>query len=512
MLKKIFFSFILILGAATLHAQEALPTNLEVADSLPRQTFVVDEVAAIVGNSAILLSDIEMMAGRVMEQRKTQGTLSTRTEKEEAFELLLTQHLLSTRARMDSLDKEMNPIEPMVEKEVERMIERAGSVAELERRQGKPIYQIKADITLDVKQSQLAQMMERKIRGKAKVNHGEVRKFVKTIPMDSMDLIPAQYIYSQIVKAPEQTDERRYAIRERLLEFRKRILSKDISLGALARLYSADRGTGMRGGEMGPQPASTFVAPFTDAAKSLKPGEVSEIVETEFGYHLIELISYDPPTDKIHVRHILLKPEFTVEESNQVEAELDSLITEINASRITFELAALEYSTDSETRENGGKAYNKRGYAETGDIRAASSRFMPDELMPADYRKISQLRPGQISEPFKTMDNKGNEVYKIVRLDQIIAAHAANIDDDYDILESVALQVKEAQVIDEWITEMIGKTYIDIKPAYLTYNLDRKEWREAAERSAEKKNIKVTDRPRPVLQSSTAPQITAAQK
>lgn len=496
MIKKITLALLLTFSLQTLWAQDSLADQNNLLDTTANPAQVVDEVAAIVGHSAILLSDIESMATRIVEMRKQQGTLSDKSEREEAFEMLLTQHLMATRARIDSLDKELNSVEPMIEKEVAKMIEFAGSVAELERRHGKPIYQIKADIALDVKQSELARAMERRIRSKAVVSHGEVRKFVSTMGLDSMELIPIQYVYSQIVKAPEQTDERKYAIRERLLEFRKRILAGEISVGALAHLYSVDHGSARRRGEMGPQPASTFVGPFSEAAKALKPGEVSEIVETEYGYHLIELISYDQTTDQLHIRHILLKPEFTIEESRQVQVELDSLATEIRAGRLTFESAALKFSTDLETRENGGKAYNKKGYDQTGDIRAASSRFMPDELMPIDSRYISQLAPGEISEPFRTIDDKGSEVYKIVRLDKTIAPHSANIDDDYDVLESVALKVKEGNLIEEWIEEMIGKTYIEIKPEYMNYRLERAAWKIAAEKSANKQNITFSDKPR----------------
>lgn len=506
MMRKISILTILLFSFSALKAQDTVAVA-------PVASVVVDEVAAIVGNSAILMSDIEKMAARVVEMRKAQGTMSTKTEKEEAFEMLLTQNLLTTRARIDSLEKELSSVDDIVDQKLEKLRIEAGGVAELERKMGKPIYQIRADIALDAKQERLAQAMEQKIRRSTTINHGEVREFIKTIPLDSMDLIPRQYVYSQIIKGPEQTDERRYAIRERLLEYRKRILAGETTIGALAQLYSADPGSARRRGEMGPQHINTFVEPFTEAVRALKPGEVSEIVETEHGYHLIELISFQDGQDpevypQVVVRHILLKPEFTVEESRQVENELDSIAKEIRAGRLTFEAAALKYSTDAETRENGGRAYNKAGYFQTGgDIRAASSRFMPDELMPADYMQLSRLKPGEISDPYdKTYDDKGNSVYKIVRLDKIIEAHVANIDDDFDVLQTIALRVKESKVIQEWIDDMIEKTYIEIKPEYMDYDFDRQGWKNAALRSAKGKNVKITERPRPMPQAATTTQ------
>lgn len=434
---------------------------------------VADEVAAVVGNSTILLSDIESMANMVKENRRKAGTLSKRSEMEEAFEMLLTQNLLAQRAKMDSLDKDMDPVDDRVEAQVASMIEQAGGMRELERNMGKPVYQIKADITRDVLQMQLAQTMERHVRNKVTINYTQVYDFVKGIPQDSMELVPIQYSYSQIVKIPPKTDERKYAIRERLLEYRKRILNGE-KFAVLARLYSMD-GSAMRGGEIGPQDIQTFVGPFQDALRALKPGQVSELVETENGYHIIELISIKG--DMVHFRHLLLKPEFTVEETRRVRAELDSVATEIRAGRLTFPAAALKHSNDTETRENGGKAFNKAVYMQTGDIRMTSSRFMPDELNPIDYRQIADMKVGQVSDSYEAMDlTKGDIVYKIVRMDAILPPHTANIVDDYDILEQFALNSRQGEVLDKWIDGAMNGVYIKIMPGYQNFVFERQGW------------------------------------
>lgn len=454
---------------------------------------VVDEVVAIVGNTGILMSDIENMSQRVLDQRKAQGTMSDRTEREEAFEILLTQHLMSTRAKLDSLDKEMMMDDSMVESEILRMVERAGSVAQLEKNEGKPIYQIKADITLDVKQMMLAQTMERNIRTNVKVDYQDVADFVNSIPDDEMQIIPVQYSFSQIVKIPPQTDERKYAIRERLLDYRKRILDGEITLGALAQLYSADLLSARRRGELGFAPLERYHAPFADAAEPLKIGEISEIVETENGFHLIELIAKnmsDQGVELYNLRHILLKPEFTVEEGKRVVEQLDSVRTVVLDKKLSFGEAALLYSDDVDSKENGGKVFNKMAYEQTWDIRAASTKFAAEELR-ADYREISALKVGEISQPYETMDMKGNIVKKIICLDAIIDPHKANVVDDYDLLEAVTLMDKQGKEIEKWIDREIERVYIQIKPEYQDYKFDHSGWVEAAKKTERGENLKV---------------------
>lgn len=433
---------------------------------------LADEVAAIVGNSTILLSDIESTTQMVRKQRKELGTLSERSEKEEAFELLLTQHLLAQQAKLDSLDKELHPTDDIVEQQADQMIAEAGGLKALERKTGKPIYQIKADLARDVQQMQLAQLMERTVRSKVKLNYSDVAKFVKDISTDSIQLVPVQYSYSQIVKIPPQTDERKYAIRERLLEFRRRVLAGE-KLAVLARLYSAD-GSAPRGGEIGPQDIRTFVAPFQEALQNLKPNQVSEIVETEYGYHIIELISLKD--NMVHFRHLLLKPEFTVEESRKVSAELDSIAGEIRAGRLDMSSAALRFSDDKMTKENGGKAFNQNGYIQSGDIRTTSSRYMEDELYPVDYQELKDLKVGEVSNSYEAMDEKGNVVYKIVYMDAILPPHHANIVDDYDVLEQIALESRQNEVMNEWVNKTIPKMFIEIMPAYRGYHFERKGW------------------------------------
>lgn len=403
--------------------------------------------------------------------RKERGTLSKQTPKEEAFELLLLQNVLSQRARLDSIDKEMQPIDSYVEQEIQGMIADAGGIGKLEKINGKPIYQIRADITRLIQNIELAKMMQNKIKRRTTINYDEVEGYASKIPVDSLPKIPVQYSFSKIVKLPPQTEERKYAIRERLLEYRKRVMEGE-KFSVLARLYSMDLGTAPMGGEMGPMPKNSLQGGFTSACEGLKPGQVSEIAVTEYGQHIIELIS--SKGDMIHCRHILLKPEFTVEETERVIKELDSVATEIRAGRLDFKSAVTQFSDDTESRENGGKSFNTRPYLETGDIRQASSRYMPDQLMPAEYQQIRDMKVGDVSNSYETMDSKGNLVRQIIRLDEVIAPHSANIKQDYDVIQNMVLGEKQTTEFDKWADKTIEDMFIEISPAFKQYNFERK--------------------------------------
>lgn len=446
------------------------------------EPLVAEQLAAIVGNSPIMLSDIERTALGVIENRKVLGVATPQTPREEAFELLLTQRLLAQQAQADSLDKDMDRSMMMinVEKQVERMIEEAGSVKKLEKQYGKAIFQIKKDIENDVLEGQLAQMMQDEIRRKIKINNYDVVKFFERLPKDSLPMIPPQYVYAQIMRIPPATEERKYKVREQLLEFRQRVL-KGEKLAVLARLYSMDMGSKSDGGEMQPQPLQQFVGPFAAALEELKPGQISEIIETEFGFHIAELISRKG--DVVHCRHILLKPEFTVEETDRVIHELDSIADQLRQNKMTFAAAALKFSEDSESKQNGGLVYNIRGYNETRELSRATTRFGADEIDVSDYRQLNKMKVGEISNSYASMDLKGNVVYKIIKLEKIVPAHVASLDEDFSILEEVTLMDKQGRELASWIDKAIDKMYVYIAPDYRIQQYERRGWLESCLRT-----------------------------
>ncbi len=451
----------------------------------PGSSFIADEVVAIVGNAPIMLSEVEKMKDMIIEQRKQMGVPSANTPMEDAFQAMLLQKVLIQKGRADSLDKEINrtSIALQVEEQVAQMIEHIGSAKELEKLYGKALFQIKRDLEREQLDQQISQQMQAIIKEDVEVSYNDVYEFFANISRDSLPMVPEQYVYAQITRAPEQTDLRKMAIRERLLGFRERIL-KGEKLAVLARLYSQDEGSRGKGGEIGPQSINDFVPEFVETLSILKPGQISEVVETEYGFHIIELIS--KRGELVHYRHLLLKPEFGTDELEGVVAELDSIRTAIQEDKITFAQAALRESHDKMSRNNGGKVFNMRAYNQTGDISKASTLFMADELSQTsveDYRTLSTMKVGDISKPFQGVDESGNVVYKIITLEKVIPSHIASTEIDYEIIEEVALLTKESEAIDIWMQEVIQDMYVYISPEYHNLNLGNIGWIEASNRN-----------------------------
>lgn len=448
-----------------------------------QQKVIAEEIVAVVGNQSISLSDLYEATNLVIQQRKEYGVSAKIEPAEEALESLLTQKLLASCARLDSLDKDMPVSEEDIQDKLDKMTKQAGSIKELEKITGKAIFQLREDYKRDVQETTLSQLMNREVRLKVKITHSEVEQFFKTLNVDSLSLMPPQISYAQIVKTPPATEERKYEVRQRLLEFRERIMNGE-KMAVLARLYSQDPGTKSNGGEYKSKYIES-VAPFSEAVKLMKPGQISEIVETEFGFHLIELISSND--EEFTVRHILLKPEFKVDEERTVIAELDSIAGVIREGKMTFADAAARHSDDVDTKMNGGITFNTQAYfASGGDMREASTRFFLDQVNPMDGRTLNRLKIGEVSAPYQNMDNKGNFVYKIVTVLEMIPAHKLNMADDFVQIETYALQTKQEKVFNEWVDKAIKKMYIYINPEYMSYNFEREGWKQQSEKSAEK--------------------------
>lgn len=436
--------------------------------------FIAEEIIAVVGGQSISLSDLAETTERVIAYRKSNGTDSDLQPSEEAFNLLLGQKLLSSYARIDSMDKLLRVNDEMIQERVDEIVREKGSIKEVERLAGKTIYQLKDDLKRDMQDGELSQMMERKIREKVTIKYKEVLDFFNSMSEDSLPMMPPLISYAQIVKAPPATDERRMEVRQRLLELREKILGGE-KMGVLARLYSHDPGSKNNGGEYTSTYSST-VLPFADAVRELKkPGQISEIVETEHGYHIIELI--EKRANDFTVRHILLKPEFTVVEGEAVTVELDSIANEVRTNKISFGDAAFRFSDDAETKMNGGKVFNVAAFEQTDDIRMASPLFVPDQILnPLDGYILNRLTVGEVSAPYETYDNKANRVYKVVTLLESIPVHKANMATDYVMIEKNALINKQSIEMEKWLKDAILNIYVHIHPDYINYRFTNPEW------------------------------------
>jgi peptidyl-prolyl cis-trans isomerase SurA len=399
----------------------------------------------------------------------------------EALEMLLEQKLLYQRALIDSigLDRLAPNIAQAVETNVEEMVARAGSIRALEREQNKPLYTIKDDMRQQIEEVYGAQEMRGWVTGpdRVKVTPGEVDRFFRKLDTDSLPIIPMQYVYAQITREPRSIELAKQRTRERLLDMRQRVIDGE-RFEVLARSYSVDQGSAARGGEYDPAPLTTWVEPFREAVRKLQPGQTSGVVETEYGFHIIQMIGKSPD-DLYHVRHILLKPTYSDEELRETTLFLDSLARVIRAGEISFADAALQHSSDKATRMNGGVVSNQqilfRLYRDTSP-KSTSTRFYRDAIDQYDAQYLIRMQEGEVSSPFVGQDLYMNQIGKILKLVQVIPAHKANPAEDWVAIEGLALSRKQDAEYNSWLNSKIDEMYVRIDPMFSPDDFDNKRW------------------------------------
>ena len=433
------------------------------AASAQKYSGVIDKTIAVVGNEMISLSDIESE----VTVRRSQGLSSDRAARCEILENMMTSKLFLMQARIDSL----NVNNDMVSAELTQRLDQArtflGGDEGVAEYFGKPVYKLRQEWQTQLEENSLTQQEQQNIANDIKdLTPYDVKQYLDTVSTAALPVIPMKYKMSQICVYPDR-EAAKMAVKERLLSIRERILNGE-KFATLARLYSEDPGTARKGGELGMASKSIYWPAFSDAAMSLKPGVISQIVETPDGFHIIEVL--EKKGDMFNARHILIKPSYDSEDQEKAFARLDSIRTSIVDSTMTFELAARFFSEDAATRTNGGQM---------ADPNTGSAYFEVDQLKPQDYAAIENLEPGQISEPIASLDNEGrdgNLVYKIVRLDKIIPSHPATLETDYTELMGQVKQEKQMEAIDKFLKEKIDVTYIIIDPLFADCDFSREGW------------------------------------
>ena len=432
---------------------------------------LIDKSIAVVGNEMIMLSQLE----EEVQMMRASGMKSDRNLRCELLESMMVSKLFLMQARLDSLSINNDMVESEMRNRVDQIRTQLGGDDEVEKYFGKPLYKLRQEWRESLQEQSLTQQMQGKIAGDIpELSPYDVEKYVESCDKEDLPVVPIKYQLSQICIYPDR-EAANLAVKETLLAIRERILNGE-KFSTLARIYSQDPGSARRGGELGMASKSIFWTAFSDAAMSLKPGIVSQIVETPDGFHIIEVL--EKKGDMFNARHILLKPEYTVDDRNTAFHTLDSLRTELLADNISFDLAARFYSEDPSTRTNGGQM---------SDPNTGSSYFEIDQLKPQDYYAIKDLKVGEISEPIESLDNEGrngNTVYKIIKVDKILPAHTATFTNDYDLLLSQAKQEASTKAIDNFINAKIASTYIVIDPLFKDCAFDRDGW-EAKFRKAE---------------------------
>jgi len=422
---------------------------------------VLDRVLAVVGGHPIFQSDVESQ----YIQARAMGYSPQGDKKCSIFESLLVGKLLLDQSEIDSIEVDDSEVESNVERRIQGILAEAGGSEEMiVEFFHKSMLEIEKDMFKPIKEQMLTQRMREQITSDARVTPSEVQKFYREMSKEDTPLIPETIEIKQIVLKPKIPQEETQRVMNRLREFREQIKNGQ-KMSTLAVLYSEDPGSQNRGGELGFMPRGALVPEFSAVAYNLKKGDVSRVVKSDFGYHIIELI--DRKGDMINARHILMKPKIPTKSKIKTRQELDSIANQIRNEKISFDDAAKMFSSDEKTRANGGILVNPN---------TASTKFEPKDMDPSIMVAMKLLKIGEVSSPFEAMDETGNTVMKIISIKSKVPAHRANINQDYQFLQDMALQSKQQKIIDKWIKDKQENIYVRIHKDFKNCNFQYEGW------------------------------------
>jgi len=433
-MKKIITIIIILCGLTACHAQQT-----------------IDEVIAIVGDEAIMKSDIE---GQYMQM---QGLTTIDREKAHCMILnqLMEKKLYLIRAMADSLKVNDEQVESELTRRIQYFIQRYGSEENMKEQIGKSALELKNDFRLAIREQLLEQQMQEKIVSDVNVTPSDIKKFYKSLPADSLPYYDTEMEIGQVVVYPKVTHAEKQEAIDKLKKIRKDILSGAITFEYAAIRYSAD-GSATHGGDLEMQRADQFVPEFSSIALKLKKDSISDIVETKFGYHLIQML--ERRGDMIHVRHILIRPEVSDQDRVATRKMLDSIREKIIKDSITFEDAAYKYSKDEETKNRGGLMI---------DMKTNSSHIPVKSLDGALFFTVDKMKIGEISHPDSYISPEGKEAFRILFLKSKIPPHKANLKDDYPKIMEIAKEYKKLEKEQEWLKKYIPYTYVRIDKSYI---------------------------------------------
>ena len=415
------------------------------------QDVIIDQVVAIVGGNIIKVSDIEQQYNQMQIQGNLKGGDNVKCS---ILENILVSKLMLNQAKVDSVVVGEEQVESELERRIRYYISQVGSKEKFEEYYKKSVNEFKDEFRDNIRNQMLVQMMEGNITESKKVTPSEVKKFYDEIPSDSIPLINAEYEIGQIIRQPVISKAEKEVVKQRLNELRERIL-KGEKFASLAALYSEDPGSAKKSGELGLFGRGEMFPEFEAAAFNLKtPDQVSNVIETKAGYHILQLI--ERRGDFVNVRHILLMPKVSPYELQKAKLYLDSVLVIIKDSSMNFEKAALKYSDDP-SRNNGGIMVNPNG---------GNSKFGADDIDPSLFFIIDKMKVGDISNPIVMNDNDGKQAFRIVYLKSRSSAHRANLKDDYDKIQNATLERIKGNAIKKWISDKIEKTYIKFYDNY----------------------------------------------
>jgi peptidyl-prolyl cis-trans isomerase SurA len=424
---------------------------------------LVDGVVAVVGGNMVLKSDIEGQYLQLRGQGIIKGSPSK--VKCQILDKLLYMKLLLHQGQVDSIKVTDNQVDTEMDRRMRYFISQAGSPEKLEEYYGKTLLEIKNELKEIIREQMLTEQEEQKITKDITITPSEVKAFFRKIDKDSIPLINAEFEIGVIIKQPVMGLEEKQVVINKLKGFKDRIAKGD-EFATLAVLYSEDPGTAKQGGELGMFKRGDMHAEFEAASFKLKtPGEVSDIVETEDGFHIIQLI--ERRGDYINVRHILLQPQVSMANLNKAKVNLDSVSMLVSTKKMKFEDAVVRYSDDP-SKNNGGLLVNNA----SGTTRFEASQL--SQLDPKVFFVVDKLKVGDISAPVLMKTERGKQEYRIYYLKDRTSPHRANLENDYARIQAMALDKKKDKVINDWVSQKIPGTYIRISEQYSNCEFTRK--------------------------------------
>lgn len=436
-----------------------------VAETEPQEPVsVADEVIWVVGDEAILLSDVEMLRAQMeVEGQTIAGDPECRLP-----EQIAVQKLFLHQAALDSIEVTEAEIAQGVEQQINYWISMIGSKEKLEEYRKMSLNQMRASLHDDFKNNQLAQRMKDKLVEDIKVSPSEVRRYFSTMPEDSLPYVPTEVEVQIITRTPKATQEEINQVKDDLRSYTERVTSGETTFQTLARFYSEDPGTARNGGELDYAGRAMLDPAFAAVAFNLTDSKkISKIVESEFGYHIIQLV--DKRGDKVKVRHILRKPRISQDAIDDAIHKLDSLVTEIRADKFSFDEAATYVSDDKDTRSNKGVMVNNSNQERTSKFRMQD---LPTEVAAA----VEKLQVGEISPAFEMTNERGKKVCAVVKLMSRVEGHRAIITEDFQILQNIVLAKRKTEFIHEWVKKKIKETYVRMKDRYHGCDFEFEGW------------------------------------
>lgn len=425
---------------------------------------VIDEVIWVVGDEAILKSDVEAMR----LQAETEGARFNGDPDMRIPEQIAVQKLFLHQAAIDSIEVTESEISQGVEEQINYWISLIGSREKLEEYRKMTITQIRQQMHDDYKNTQLAQKMKQKLVEDIQVTPSDVRAYFRNLPEDSIPFVPTEVEVEIITRQPKITQEEINKIKDELRNYTDRVTNGGSSFATLARLYSEDPGSARQGGELGYMGRGMLDPAFAAAAFNLTdPKKISKIVESEFGYHIIQLI--DKRGDKVNVRHILRKPAVSQHAIDSTTVRMDSLAMEIRNGKYSFEEAATFVSDDKDTRNNHGVMVNTSENSRT-------SRFQMKDLPTEVARAVEGLKVGEISNAFTMVNAKGKTQVAIVKLTNRVEGHKATITEDFQVMKNVVMEKERAKVLHDWVVKKIKSTYVRMKDRYKKGDYEYEGW------------------------------------